>query len=164
MHESVYQWTRTIVNKYVLWEGSTLEVGSLDVNGSVRDCFRGWYFGIDQQHGKGVDLVYDVEDDPPIDVLGYYDNVVSTEMLEHCVRPWRAIHNMTLYMKEHGSHLLITTRGFETGHFVLHDYPGDFWRFSRFGLAQIVKDEGLYIEELQNDPDYPGVFLHARRF
>ena len=41
-----------------------LEIGSLDINGSVRDFlepFAGQYIGIDAQKGKGVDLVVDIK-------------------------------------------------------------------------------------------------------
>lgn len=64
------------VNKKVL------EVGSLDINGSVRQFFENCdYIGIDVGEGRGVDLVvagqeYDAPDNS-------YDTVISCECLEH---------------------------------------------------------------------------------
>lgn len=59
-----------------------LEIGSLDINGSVRDFFRpAEYIGIDIGPGKGVDVVcegqrYDAPDDS-------FDTVISCEAMEH---------------------------------------------------------------------------------
>src|SRR5688500_18941281 len=68
---------------------SFLEVGALDVNGSIRHFF-GWaevYDGLDIVDGPGVDIVADARTwIPP----GTYDVVVSTEVLEH-VADWGAI-------------------------------------------------------------------------
>jgi cyclopropane fatty-acyl-phospholipid synthase-like methyltransferase len=65
-----------------------LEIGSLDVNGSVRTLFPGAaYHGIDVVDGPGVDEVADAADwhaSTPFDV------VVSTEVLEHAPR-WRDV-------------------------------------------------------------------------
>lgn len=59
-----------------------LEVGSLDLNGSVRQYFSGCdYTGLDVGPGKGVDLVC-----PGQDFGGpaqSYDVVISCEMMEH---------------------------------------------------------------------------------
>jgi SAM-dependent methyltransferase len=59
-----------------------LEIGSLDINGSVRDFFTDCdYVGIDIGAGKGVDIVcegqkFDAPDDS-------YDQVISCEVMEH---------------------------------------------------------------------------------
>lgn len=69
---------------------NVLEIGSLDINGSVRHIFSPFarsYLGIDMQEGPGVDLVADAstfstEDD--------YDIVVCCEVFEHSP-VWRDI-------------------------------------------------------------------------
>lgn len=59
-----------------------LEIGSLDVNGTVRDFFSDCdYVGIDLAAGKGVDVVcegqhYDAPD-------GSFDHVICCEVMEH---------------------------------------------------------------------------------
>lgn len=60
-----------------------LEVGSLDINGSVRGFFTDCqYTGIDLGEGKGVDVVAHVTDYHRLDD-GEFDAIVSTETLEH---------------------------------------------------------------------------------
>jgi SAM-dependent methyltransferase len=66
-----------------------LEIGSLDVNGSVRPLFAAaeHYHGLDISPGPGVDEVANAADwrSPPC-----FDVVVSTEVLEHAPR-WRDV-------------------------------------------------------------------------
>lgn len=62
-----------------------LEIGSYNVNGSVRDLFRGAdYTGLDIRDGRGVDIVADCAD---YDGKHAYDLVVSTEAMEHMTEP-----------------------------------------------------------------------------
>lgn len=61
---------------------SVLEVGSLDINGTVRDFFEAWeYVGVDVGPGPGVDVVENGEN------LTYADNsfdvAISAECFEH---------------------------------------------------------------------------------
>lgn len=59
-----------------------LEVGSLDINGSIRDFYKNCdYIGLDIGAGKGVDVVcegqkYDAPDNS-------FDHVISCEVMEH---------------------------------------------------------------------------------
>jgi SAM-dependent methyltransferase len=59
-----------------------LEVGSLDINGSVRQFFTGCdYIGIDLGQGRGVDIVCQGQDyDAPDNT---FDTVISCECFEH---------------------------------------------------------------------------------
>ena len=68
---------------------SVLEIGSLDINGSVRALFGANvdYHGLDVVDGPGVDEVGDAAD---WRASRCYDLVVSTEVLEHAPR-WRDI-------------------------------------------------------------------------
>lgn len=72
-----------------------LEVGSANVNGSVRPlierfCSPVEYIGVDIQPDRGVEVVLSVE--RIVDHFGpnSFDVVISTEMLEH-VRDWRKV-------------------------------------------------------------------------
>ena len=73
---------------------TVLEVGSQDINGSVRSYFnkRSKYLGVDLGLAKGVDLVV------PGQLLelpdGWADIAVTTECLEHA-REWRGIRGGT---------------------------------------------------------------------
>lgn len=122
-----------------------LEVGSLDVKGSVRFVFSdisSSYLGVDILDGPGVDMVINVADLTKHFEKESFDLVVSTEMLEHCF-DWRnAIYQILMVLKKDGI-LILTTRspGFE-----LHDYPSDYWRFTREEMYHIFKDIGDLLE------------------
>lgn len=83
MHPEVLHWVRSCLDT-VVHRTSVIELGSRDVNGTVRALFPGaTYIGVDVVEGPGVDVVCDAADyrpESPVDV------VVSTEMLEHCER------------------------------------------------------------------------------
>jgi SAM-dependent methyltransferase len=65
-----------------------LEVGSLDINGSVRRFFEGGsYLGLDVAEGAGVDVVCQGQDYAAPD--GSFDCVISCEVMEHNPH-WRA--------------------------------------------------------------------------
>jgi SAM-dependent methyltransferase len=81
MHTEPWEWTNNLKQKFPQYftEKKVLEVGSLDINGSVRGFFTDCeYVGLDLGEGKGVDLVQPVHEH-----IGEYDVVISTEMLEH---------------------------------------------------------------------------------
>ena len=69
---------------------SVLEIGSLDINGSVRPLFAGaaTYHGLDLVAGDGVDEVADAATWDPGDRR--FDLVVSAEVLEHAPA-WRDV-------------------------------------------------------------------------
>jgi SAM-dependent methyltransferase len=63
-------------------EAKVLEIGSLDINGSIRQFFdRCVYTGIDIAEGKGVDLVCQGQEYGAPD--GSFDHVISCEAMEH---------------------------------------------------------------------------------
>lgn len=71
-----------------------LEIGSLDINGSVRDFFTEcFYTGVDLQEGPGVDLVGQGQDLDFKD--GFFTTVVSAECFEHNPYWWDTFQNMT---------------------------------------------------------------------
>ncbi len=137
-----------------------IEVGSSDVNGSLRPLLETYnpkeYIGVDISAGKGVDLICDAGDLAAKFGSRSFDVVISTELLEH-VKDWRlAIHNIKDICKPAGK-LLITTRSFG---FVYHGYPSDFWRFEAEDMEYIFKD--FIIEKLERDPQN-GVLIKARK-
>lgn len=67
-----------------------LEIGSLDINGSVRSIFEGTkktYIGVDPQAGPGVDIVADAS---TFTINIPFDVVVCAEVFEH-TPVWREI-------------------------------------------------------------------------
>lgn len=163
MHESVLSWSAAMVAKYDLAALNTLEVGSLNVNGSVRGFFTGPYLGVDQVAGPGVDRIFDAEHLPSL-WSGFFDVVVSTELLEHCERFWLALAEMGRVLKP-GGWLLLTARGWtpEGGAMFEHAYPSDYWRFGRHSVPLLVGLAGCDVVESAQDPQAPGFMALGRR-
>lgn len=86
MHKEAKQFIKQVKAEYPEFfkNKKVLEVGSLDINGSVRQFFEDClYSGIDLGDGPGVDGVIHVAD---LDVFAKFDAVISTEALEHDAR------------------------------------------------------------------------------
>lgn len=136
-----------------------LEIGSCNVNGSLRKLLERWgpaeYVGIDIEEGPGVDLVCGV--DEALERFGKerFDAVVSTEMLEH-VPDWRKAVSNIKNLCAPGGVILLTTRSPGFGY---HAFPHDFWRFEVEDMRAIFSD--CAVEKLEPDSQEPGVFLKA---
>ncbi len=138
-----------------------IEVGSYDVNGSVRPIIESWepaeYIGADIRKGPGVDIVCDAENLVARFGKESFDVVISTELLEH-VRDWkRVVSNIKNICKPNGI-ILITTRSYG---FAYHGYPYDFWRYELGDIKQIFSD--FQISALDRDYQAPGVCVKARK-
>ena len=158
MHESVMKWVGRQVVEKQLAGCSVLEIGAADVNGSVRSFFTGPYVGCDLVAGPGVDLVVPTGEIPLPD--GSFDVVVSTEALEHDLRPWRTLAEAYRLLRP-GGRLLLSCRGFnERGSFPFHN-PPDRWRFSHDAVRLLAEDAGFKVEHLYADPQVVGWFLSA---
>lgn len=138
-----------------------IEVGSYDVNGSLRPVIESWnpakYVGVDIEKGPGVDIVCSAED--MIEKFGKesFDIVISTELLEH-VKDWtKIISNIKNTCKPNGG-ILITTRSYGSSY---HAYPYDFWRYEVEDMENIFSD--CIIEKLEKDRLSPGVFMKAKK-
>jgi hypothetical protein len=121
-----------------------LEVGSLDINGSVRVWFEECdYLGIDLGPGPGVDQVAHVCDVPWAPRV--YDTVISCEALEHDSRWAYSVQRMYELVRP-GGLLLVTCAGIARGRHGTHDaapecspYTKDYYRgLSRQDLEQYL--------------------------
>lgn len=80
-----------------------------------------------------VDIVADAHDLSQIPDATY-DVVLFTEVLEHLHTPHKAIAEIHRIMKP-GGMLLLSTRFI----FPLHDVPGDYYRYTKYGLQHLLK-------------------------
>jgi 2-polyprenyl-3-methyl-5-hydroxy-6-metoxy-1,4-benzoquinol methylase len=137
-----------------------LEVGSKNVNGSVRPLLQNLaasYIGVDMSEGDSVDLVVSAE--KIVEKFGenVFDVLVTTEMVEH-VYDWQVvISNLKRVLKPNGI-IYLTTRSIG---FPYHAFPYDFWRYNPEDLRVIFGD--FIIEELYYDAESIGVWLKARK-
>lgn len=110
MHPEVDNFVKAVRRKYPqnFETVKVLEVGSQNINGSVRSNFRYCdYTGIDLGEAPGVDKVLDIGDLKEVEV---YDTVISCEMLEHCKEWEKALVNMYIALKR-GGLLILTCAG-----------------------------------------------------
>jgi SAM-dependent methyltransferase len=154
------KWVEQKVEQLDLKGKNVLEVGSRNVNGSVRPLFESEsYVGVDMMAGDSVDIVGRADDLPFEDES--FDVVVSTEMLEHDPFFWLSIPEMARVLKTDG-YLLLTTRGIG---FPYHEFPGDYWRFTEEAIRHLFAFAVLI--ELEITPDefsgHPGWFGLARK-
>ena len=111
-------------------DGTVLDVGCMDVNGSVRPLFSN-YLGVDMREGNGVDIVASAAHLPFVNDV--FDNVLCLEMLEHDATFWLSVPEMIRVLKP-GGVLVLTSPGINFPH---HDYPSDYWRFTPEALASL---------------------------
>lgn len=81
-----------------------------------------------------VDLVADAHDLSAIKDATF-DVILCTEVLEHLHTPHQAIAEMRRVIKP-GGLLILSTRFV----FPLHDVPGDFYRYTKYGLRHLLRD------------------------
>src|SRR5262245_27728467 len=111
-HDACIDFGRRNIHSSDVKEKDVLEVGSRDINGSLRPYIASLgprsYVGVDSERGPGVDEVCPAEQ--LIHRFGSesFDLVISTEMLEH-VRDWRAVVSNLKRTVRPGGTLLFTT-------------------------------------------------------
>jgi SAM-dependent methyltransferase len=163
LHASVLNWFAGMSCEEDYAGKDVLEVGSFNVNGSVRPMVEGYdsrtYVGIDRTDGPGVDRVVDVESLTETLGVDCADVLISTEMLEHCTNWRRCVREMVEALRP-GGLLLLTTR---SGGFPYH-CPPDNWRYTLVAMLDIFGGHaGLSVETCVDDPEAPGVFVRARK-
>lgn len=110
--------------------GRTLIVGSRVYMGKPdRRLLYEHAIGVDMQAGEGVDLVANLEES--VD-LGVFAHVECISVLEHSRRPWLLAATIEALLEPGGT--LHVQAPFV---WRVHDYPGDFWRFTKDGIASL---------------------------
>jgi SAM-dependent methyltransferase len=124
-----------------------LDVGSLDVNGSLKPIFqKGQYVGLDLRPGPNVDLLGSPEEIPL--PTGTIDIVISSSCFEHDDMFWVTFSEMCRVTKPGG---YIYVQAPSEGPY--HAHPGDNWRFyadSWKALAKWAKHQGYPVEVLES--------------
>ncbi len=159
MHETVMNFGSSLTGALVRGK-RVLEVGSYNVNGSIRDRIGplgpARYVGVDISEGPGVDMVCSAVELENRFGKNSFDIIVSTEMLEHAADWKLSIVNMKSCLVV-GGYMLLTTRSAGFGY---HN-PPDHWRFEYSDMARIFAD--FETINLCKDPQVPGVFFFGRK-
>lgn len=141
--------------------GNVLEVGSLDVNGSVRQYFDHAYsyVGIDLEEGNGVDMVMNAHKLTFAD--GEFDTVLCLEMLEHDAEFWLTIGELYRVLKKGGT-LIISTPGIG---FFYHPYPKDYYRFTEDVYSDVffAQCDMLDIKEIFDTANQKGIVAYGKK-
>lgn len=161
-HVSVLDFFIRNVQKEEFENKRILEIGSRNVNGSVRPFIERFlkpkeYIGIDIIKGEYVDIVIPAEKLEDHFGKESFDVILSTEVLEH-VRDWRLVINNMKSVLKRGGFLYITTR---SRGFPLHDFPNDYWRYEIEDFKYIFSDFDIIV--LEKDKEAPGIFIKARK-
>lgn len=147
-----------VVDRHGLADAAeVLELGSLNVNGSVRDLFHGdHYVGLDWKEGKGVDIVASGWDIPAYDAE--FDVVISTSALEHDPQFWRTLGQVRRVLRP-GGYFILTTVSWG---FFEHDKP-DYYRFMPDVYPLLMELAGCDVVEWREDPQSGGPQMLGRR-
>lgn len=135
MTPKILAWAKGVRIRFPFQPGRILEVGSFDVNGSIRDAFPDSqeYVGTDMRAGPGVDQVINNRDLVSTFGPSSFDTVICCECLEHDLRFWDTVEQMRTILRPQGT-LMITTP--DLG-FPYHGFPFDYWRFTEVAYVQV---------------------------
>lgn len=132
--------------------GRTLDIGSLNVNGCVRDYFND-YIGLDMRSGANVDIIGNGHNIPFRDKC--FDNVTNLESMEHDDKFWETASEM-YRVCANGGHVVVTA---PTIGFAKHDYPSDYWRFLPEGISALM--EGIGFKMVSCHMNETTIFYHG---
>lgn len=138
MNRILHGVARAIAEAFPLPE-PIVEIGSYQVEGQrdiadLRGLFPGkMYQGIDFRPGPGVDRVADIESLPYPD--GSVGTIIAMNTLEHVQRYWRGLAEINRVLSPDGAVLISCPF-----YFKIHNYPGDFWRFTPQALDLLLED------------------------
>jgi len=118
-----------------------VEIGALNVNGTVRDLFPCEYVGVDRVDGPGVDVVSDGRR-YFVDNAGWIGErarpihtAICLETLEHDPRAWET----AMYVASCVDQFILSVPSFDGGPVMpYHDYGGDYWRFSERCVRDVL--------------------------
>ncbi len=134
--------------------GKTLDIGSMNLNGCVRELFTD-YTGLDMRSGPNVDIVANSHEIPFPNK--HFVNVLNLETMEHDNKFWETAREMYRVCAP-GGHVVITVPGVG---FPKHEHPSDYWRFLPEGIMSLMEYVGFTcIIWRQNETS---VFYHGRR-
>ena len=91
-------------------------------------------------------VVLDIEDLPEVDIVAdahdmhmiedeSFEVVLCTSVLEHCKNPWKVVSEIHRILKKGGKLILSVPFCYP-----LHCVPNDYWRFTKFGIQELLKD------------------------
>ena len=136
MHDTAFRIGKLAMNIYAdLASASVLEIGSLAVNGALRDHALPTtnFVGMDIERGEGVDIVAEPGEPFPVED-GAFDLVMASSVFEHDPMFWVTFVEMCRKTRE-GGYIYISA----PSNGVVHRFPQDNWRFYPDAAQALVK-------------------------
>jgi len=122
--------TRKKLVSFLVRYASDKKILDIGAGASVYDKFFPNRITFDIDKKRKPDIIGDAHHLPFVD--NSFPMIICTEVLEHLINPSLAIDEMNRVLQP-GGLLILTTRFI----FPLHDAPGDYWRFTEYGLRQL---------------------------
>ncbi len=161
MHREAYQFVATQAARLPVSDAAVLEVGSYNVNGSVRPLFAGAasYVGLDSRAGPGVDVVSDIRNYHG----GPFDIVVCCETLEHDADPGAMIEVMRYRLAPGGLLILTCAASERAPHGVMGGAVGNeaYTRITPAAMKRWL--HGMDILTLEHHKDRGDLYVVAKR-
>lgn len=102
------------------------------------------YIGADVAAAQGTSLDIQFYPDQSLPLTGQsVDTILSTQTLEHVRAPAQYLQECARLLRP-GGHLLISV----PMQWRLHEVPHDFWRFTKYGLQELMDQHGFEIVEI----------------
>lgn len=95
------------------------------------------YTGVDREGELTNPTIVGVAEDLPLEDASF-DVALSTMMLEHVVDPRRVLSEVRRVLRPGGRLILVVPSVWPA-----HEVPYDYWRFTRFGLEQLLREFGF---------------------
>jgi SAM-dependent methyltransferase len=150
MHDTAYELGKAFFALYARpTTASVIDIGSMDVNGTLRDwCPAGAkYIGVDIAAGKGVDVVIESTWRLPFESESF-DLAVSSSCFEHDPMFWVTFLETLRVLKPGGyAYLNVPSNG------KYHAHPHDCWRF--------YPDSGLALEQWARHSNVEGHLVES---
>jgi SAM-dependent methyltransferase len=160
MHAEALEIMRQILTGRTEPGQTVLDVGSYDVNGTLRPLCASLglvYTGLDMSAGPNVDVVASDPYRYPFDD-NTFDNVISSSTMEHVPLIWRWVPELVRVLKPRGLLAITTHMSWE-----LHRYPLDCWRIMPDGFVTLFNETGQLGEYLLNIPNERDIGAAARK-
>lgn len=108
-----------------------------------------------EDRAGALDLVADVQDMPHV-ASDSFDGVLCTQVLEHVAHPWLAFAELARVLRP-GGWLILSVPHLSA----IHEAPSDYFRFTRFALASMARDNSLEVSHLREVGGFVAFATHG---
>ncbi len=139
---SIYRDTKPLIERHIRGRALDVGAGALAWKNAIASCAGSYRSSDFSVVHPDLDLVFDVTRPFPLRD-GVFDSLFCHSVLEHTMRPWDAFEELYRVLAKEGT--LILSVPFI---FYLHGAPHDYFRFTRYGVADMAKKAGFRVETI----------------